>query len=73
MGDVRLPPEERLAAQVAASAALEDRIVIPDYGHTRQPYIFFGFVPGSNIMQPWAHQKSRHDSPVPSRQCHVEL
>lgn len=60
LADISLSQEDRLAAQHEASAILEDRIIIADHGRTRQPFMFFGFIPGSSILQPWPHQQSRY-------------
>eukprot|EP00892_Ulva_mutabilis_P000529 jgi/Ulvmu1/10477/UM064_0014.1 len=62
LADVGVSLEERLAAQAAASAALEDRIIIANYGRARQPYMFFSFVPGSSILQAWPHRKARQQT-----------
>lgn len=65
LADMSLPEGERLAAQAAASAVLEDRIIIADYSRARQPYMFFGFIPGSSILLPWPHQRSRCPASFP--------
>lgn len=65
LADMSLPEGERLVAQVAASALLEGRIITADYGRARQPYMFFGFIPGSFILQPWPHPQSRCPTSLP--------
>jgi hypothetical protein len=35
------------------TGVLEDRIIITNYGKQEQPYLYFGFIPGSSILTPW--------------------
>lgn len=46
--------------QKNVSEQLVDRIIVSNHGDSQLQYLFYGFMPRSNIDMPWPYNKSKY-------------
>lgn len=57
---VKTSQQEAIEVQKEVSKQLRDRIIVANHSESQQQYLFYGFMPSSNILMPWPYNKTRY-------------